>query len=476
MPYIRGKMTQAETGRGVVVTGWIEAIGPDRGPRYLQILQAMEHALADGRLRPGDRLPSQRQLAAQLHVDLTTVSHAYREAIQRTWIRSLGARGTYVAASKVELSGMVDLSMNIPPSPQGFDWAESLRQGTSQVLVRNDADLLMTYHLAGGSQADRDAARRWLTPMLGKVDLERVATCPGAQSALAALIMTLTSPGDIILTEPLAYPGLLAAVQQFGRVPVPLATDADGMRPDALEEACQTHGAGVVYLNPTLQNPTTRTMPESRRRDIAAMATKYGLQIIEDDPYWLFAEDAPPPLARIVPERVHYVSTLSKCLSPGLRTAFVVSPDAYSQSLFLAALRSFALMTAPMMVALVTQWILDGTAARIVAGVRSEARSRQRLARKILLGTEGATHANSEGIHLWHVLPDHWTSNDLVQVARSEGLALTPSSVFQVASASQNAIRISLGGGSSRRSLAAALQKLAALLARHPLLQPSLVV
>ncbi len=469
-------MTQVGPGRKAAVTGWIEAIRPGRGPRYLQILQALEHALSDGRLRPGDRLPPQRQLAAQLHVDLTTVSHAYREAIQRAWIRSLGARGTYVAASKVELSGMVDLSMNIPPSPREVDWAESLRQGTSQVLVRNDADLLMTYHLAGGGPADRDAARRWLNPMLGKVDIERVATSPGAQSALAALIMTLTTPGEIILTEPLAYPGLLAAIQQFGRIAMPVATDADGMRPDALEEACRAHRGSVVYLNPTLQNPSTHTMPESRRREIAAMAVKHGLQIIEDDPYWLFADGAPPPLARIVPERVHYVSTLSKCLSPGLRTAFVVSPDDNTHRVFLAALRSIALMAAPMMAALVTQWILDGTAARIVADVRSEARSRQRLARKILLGAKGATYANSAGIHLWHVLPDHWTSNDLVQVARSEGLALTPSSVFQVASSSQNAIRISLGGGSSRQSLVAALQKLAALLARQPLLQPSLVV
>lgn len=470
------KMTPLNTGRQAPVTDWIEAITRGGGPRYLQILEAMERALSDGRLRPGDRLPPQRQLAAQLHVDLTTVSHAYREAIRREWVRSKGARGTYVAASKAELSSMVDLGMNIPPCPQGIDLADLLRQGASQVLVRNDANLLMTYHLAGGGQADREAARTWLLPMLGAVDLRCVATCPGAQSAIAALIMALTRPGDIILAEPLAYPGFLNAVRQLGRTPMPVATDEDGMRPDALEQACHVHGARVVYLNPTLQNPTTRTMPESRRREIAAVAEKWKLELIEDDPYWLLADAAPAPLARIASKRVHYVSTLSKCLSPGVRTAFVVSPDARAQSEFLAALRSIALMAAPLATALVTQWVLDGTAARILAGVRTEARARQRIARDVLVTEVNMNAGDCAGIHLWHVLPDRWTTNDLVHAARSEGLALTPSDVFQVAPTAYNAIRISLGGVSDRQSLGMALRRLSTLLSTRPAMHQSMVV
>ena len=306
---------------------WVGSFVAGGGPRYLQIVGFIERAIADGALHAGDRLPPQRQLAAQLGVDLTTVTRGFTEARRRQLIDARGALGTFVAAPKVELAQRVDLGMNIPPPPAGVDLEALLRKGVTQVLIHSDIDLLMTYHLGGGSDAERDAGAQWLRPMLGRTDAARVVVCPGAQSALAALILATTQPGDAVLTEPLVYPGLPLAARQLGRRVETVEVDADGMRPDALEAACRQHGARLVYLNPTLQNPTAHTMPESRRLDIAKAAARCDATIIEDDPYWLFANDAPAPIARSMPRQVCYLSTLSKCLSPGLRTAFVVLPD-----------------------------------------------------------------------------------------------------------------------------------------------------
>ena len=354
---------------------WATPLDPQGGPLYLQIVERLEHAIAAGTLRAGDRLSAQRAVASRLGVDLTTVTRAYAQARTRGLVIADGPRGTFVAAQKVELRALVDLSLNIPPQPADPDLHELLRHGLAQVLLRADIDLLMTYHLAGGSAADRAAGARWLRPMLGDVDPGRVVASPGAQSALSALILALTRPGEVLLCEPLVYPGFRAAASQLGRLVQDVGIDDEGMLPAALEEAVRRSGARVVYLNPTIQNPTTVTMPEGRRRALAATAARLDLQVIEDDPYWLLADAAPPPLARLAPERVHYVATLSKCLSPGLRTAFVVSPDATRQSAFLAALRSFSLMRAPLTAVLVTQWLQDGTALRILAGVRAEARA-----------------------------------------------------------------------------------------------------
>jgi DNA-binding transcriptional MocR family regulator len=461
------------TARDEVTNVWIGHFLPGAGARYLQIADMIERAVADGRLRPGDRLPAQRQAAELLKVDLTTVTRAYAEARHRHLILARGALGSYVAVQKAELAQLLDLSMNIPPPPAGIDLNGLLDTGFSEMLRRTDADILMSYHLGGGGKVNRAAGAVWLAPIVGKVDVERIVVCPGAQAALAALILSMTQAGDVILAEPLIYPGLRVAALQLGRKVVSVAADESGMRPDALERACAEHGARLVYLNPTLQNPTTHTMPEVRRHDIARVALACGAEIIEDDPYWLLAQNAPPPLARIAPQQVTYISTLSKCLTPGLRTAYVLLPDAQRQGKFLASLRSFSLMSPPLVTGLATQWVQDGSAALLLAGIRKEARARQDIAGQIL---PGASAASMGGIHVWHALPSSWTSRELARSARAEGLAVTSSEAFSGEPDPPNAIRISLGGIKDRSQLAGALKRLAQLLEREPANDTDIVI
>ena len=447
------------------VTIWLPRLAAHGGPRFLQIADALQAAVADGSLRPGDRLPPQRYLAAQLDVDLTTITRAYDEARRRNLLEGRGARGTYVAAPKVELTAILDLSMNTPPPPDGVDFDDMLKQGLSQVLMRADNELLMTYHLGGGSDSDRQAGAKWLAPMFGHLDARQVLVCPGAQAAIAALILALTEPGDVILAEPMSYPGLRAAASQFGRHVIAVDADKDGMLPEMLEQACRQHKPGLVYLNPTLQNPTAITMPERRRKELASIAQRCNVRIVEDDPYWLLAEAPPPPVATFAPEQVIYISTLSKCLTPGLRVAFVLIRDPIERERFLVALRSFALMVAPLTAALATQWILDGSADGLLAGVRNEARLRHRMARDILAGRYSGL---GDGLHVWIELPAYWNSSQLARAAASSGIAVTPAEAFATGSDSVNAIRISLGSIKDRERLQAGLQRLSHLLAQRP--------
>jgi DNA-binding transcriptional MocR family regulator len=454
---------------------WLLPLSPDGGPRYVQIVNLLAQAISSGTLRPGDRLPPQRQLAEALGVDLTTVTRAYDEARKRHLLEAHGQRGTYVRSPESELTQWVDLSLNVPPVPSQVDLSSLLHQGLSLVTTRYDANLLLTYQLGGGSHADRQAAAQWLAPMFGAVDPARIVVCPGAQGALASLILSLTEPGDAILTEPLVYPGLRNAAQQLGRRLVSVTTDDSGMCPDALEEACRKHNAPLVYLNPTLQNPAAHTMPAERRQEIAAAVTRVGAKIIEDDPYWLFAHGAPAPISAIAPDHVYYVSTLSKCLSPGLRTAFVVLPEPSLEARFLAAMRTFALMPMPLATALVTLWIQEGTAQTLLAAVQAEARARQKLAAQFFSHT-GQTAA-AEGIHLWRPLPEYWGARELAQAAREESLAVTPPDAFYVGTGEPpRAIRISLGGGRDRLQLSTALRNLSALLASPPAQRTEVVI
>ncbi|MCO5399128.1 PLP-dependent aminotransferase family protein [Ralstonia soli] len=444
---------------------WMLKITPGRGTRYQQIVDYIEQAIGEGRLRPGDRVPPQRHLAKALGVDLTTVTRAYAEAKRRNLLDAKGALGTFIAAPRAQLAAVVDMSMNVPPPPGNLDFADLLRRGLSQVLLRSDPHLLMTYQLGGGSAADRAAGAQWLGPMMGAVGTSRLVVCPGAQAALAALILNLTNLGDSIAAESLSYPGLRSAAQQLDRKVMAIQSDDAGMLPDQLDAAC-AGGVRLIYLNPTMQNPTTRTMPISRREDLARVAAKYNARIVEDDPYWLLSTDAPSPIACVAPELTYYISTLSKTLSPGLRTAYVLLPDRTDHDDgFLAALRSFALMSMPIAVALSTQWILDGSAQQLLDGIRTEAMARREIANRWL---SGIGQLPPTGIHVWHALPEHWSPEQLTKAALAEDLRVTPSDAFYNGPTPPNAIRISLGGARERAELSLALRKLAALLERKP--------
>lgn len=437
---------------------WSPLIADGHGPVYLRIVQALERAVWSGALRPGERLPAQRALANELGVDLTTITRAFTEARKRGLIDARGPLGSFVAPPQVELTQLIDLSMNLPPSPGGQQVAEVLRRGLSSVLTRSDVGNLMTYHVGGGSRADHQAAQQWLKPILGKVDAGTVIVTEGAQAALSALLLALTNAGDTILCEPLVYPGLLHATRVLQRRLQVVECDDAGMRPDALARAAKKHGARVVYLNPTAQNPTAHTMPPARRVALADVIRAQHLQLIEDDPYWLLLADAPAPLALLAPRHTCYISTLSKCLSPGLHTGFVRLPDGMDRQPVLDALRAVNLMAPPLMNALVTQLILDGSAQAMLTLVQEEAAERRYLAQSAL-SPRFLQHC--AGVHAWCRLPAHWTDASLTHAARLQGLGIAPSSAFTPDGVAINdAVRISLGAAANRQELHRALRQL----------------
>ncbi len=440
---------------------WIGRLDPAAGPRYLQIVAQLEQAVATGLLRPGDRLPPQRRLAEHLAVDLTTVTRAFGEARERGMIDAVTGRGSFISARQEQEGPPLDLSMTIPPAPKGLRLGELMQRGIAEILARCDADQLMNYHGGAGSIAERAAGAAWLAPLLGTVAPQRMAVVPGAQTGLNVLLSLLAQPGDTLLMEPLTYPGLIGAARQRGLHIVSVTADADGPLPEALDEAAGRSGARLFALTPTLQNPTCITLPQRRRQELVAVARRRGLILIEDDPYSLLAGDAPTPLAALAPERTWHVATLSKVLTPGLRTAFVVTPEGADNATFLAALRAIALMPAPLMTALAAHWVRIGAAKDLLDGVKREAAERQSLARQILPAT---MQSHPHALHVWQPLPAHWGRDRLIERARMAGLGIMAADAFSTGGRAPDAIRIALGAIPERARLAEALGLLAGLI------------
>ena len=452
---------------------WIPALSLDGRPRYVAIADAIEADIRSGRLAIADRLPPQRQLAQKLGMDFTTIARGYVEAQKRGLIESRVGQGTFVRAQREETparpvwqAGQVDFSMNLPPEPDEPQLLARMRGGLAEIGA-NLVDALR-YQAFGGSLSDKQAATNWLGRRALVPTHDRLFVSPGAHPALLAIFTTLMKPGETLLAEGLTYPGVRALAAQLGLNLVGLPMDEDGIDVDALTAACQRLAPKALYLNPTLQNPTTLTVPESRRMAIAAVARRFNLPIVEDDAYGFLPLRAPRPFAALVPELTWHISGLAKCLGAGLRLAYVIAPDARASWPFVAVARASNVMASPLTVALATRWIEDGTADAVLTFIRAETRARQKLVAEIL--PPGCYRADPGGFHLWLKLPPQWSCSAFVGHTRAAGIGIVASHPFTVEGPPPEAVRICLGGPSQRATVRGALEFIAHSLEEEPAL------
>ncbi len=445
--------------------------------KYLGIVEALEADVRAGKVSPGDRLPSQRAIAEALRVDLTTVTRAFNEARRRGLIDAHAGRGTFIrddldadrAPGRFEGVPRLDLSMNIPPQPAAAQLATRIPGGIAALLSSPRGMLHLHYQESTGTDADRAAAAAWLGRRMETVPASRILVTGGAQSALFAICESELRAGDRIAAGALTYPGIKAIAAQKGLSLVPLAMDAEGIRPDAFEQACRGTPPRALYVIPAIDNPTTASLPEERRRQLVAIARRHGVMIIEDDPYTPLLPRPMAAIADLAGDITWHVATLSKSATPALRIAYVVAPG-NAQALRLAAvLRATNMMASPLLAALASQWIADDVLDAIATAIRIENGERQKLAATILAGQDVA--ADPHGHHLWLRLPDHWRATDFADHADRLGVAIVPSTAFSIVTAPVEAVRVSLGVAPDRAALEDALLVLAGLLE-----QPSLAV
>jgi DNA-binding transcriptional MocR family regulator len=449
---------------------WIRLVAQNDKPRYLAIADAIEAAIDAGQIGPGDKLPPQRRLAASLGLDFTTAARGYGEAARRGLIGSTVGRGSFVLKRKTlpsapsPRSAPTDLTMNLPPDPDDPALVERMQGGLE--AVARDLVPLLHYQGFGGSPQAKDAASMWLGRRSLVPSQERLFVTPGAHPALTAIFSLLARPGDTILCEEITYPGAraIAALQQLRLLG--LATDEQGILPEALAESCARGEPRALYLNPTLQNPTAVTVPAARRERLAEIARRHRLPIVEDDAYGFIPPHAPPPFAALVPELTWHIAGLAKCFGAGLRVAYVVAPDARAAWGFSAAMRATTVMASPITAALATRWIEDGTGDAILRFIRTESAARQQLAVEIL--PPDLFVADPLSFHLWMRLPEGWTRSAFAGHMRAATIGIVTSDVFVTGGTPPEAVRVCLGGPTTRSAIRSALEFVAHALVNSP--------
>jgi len=262
------------------MTIWSPAIDPNDEPKYQALVDALDRDIDGGVLPPGTRLPTQRQLANRLGVAIGTVSRAYALAEQRGLLSGEVGRGTFVRRREPGLQegandegddpALLDLSkgrlVRDPRDP-------TLRRSLEALSRRADLDRLVDfYQPAAGMARHRAAGASWVARSGLEADPDRVVITSGAQHAAAVVLAAIARPGDLVLTEEVTYAGIKALASLLHLQLRGLPLDEHGVRPDGFEAACRSSAPRALFCMTNLQNPTGRTMPLARRREIAAIA------------------------------------------------------------------------------------------------------------------------------------------------------------------------------------------------------------
>jgi DNA-binding transcriptional MocR family regulator len=430
---------------------------------FLRIVDALAEDIASGRLVRGQRLPTHRALASALDLDLTTVTRAYGEARRRGLLEARVGQGTFVsettarAAHDLPAPVSIDLSMNLPPQPVEANLDLRIAQGLAHIRSAAGFSAFLSYSRPGGNADEREVAASWLRPRVPRASPERIVIFPGSQAIIFNALLALTSPGDVVVTEALTFPGLRAAAARLNVRLVGVAMDGEGARPDALDEAIRKHRPKAVYLVPTQQNPTTATMGPVRRKAIADIIRKRGSMLIEDDVYGPLDPQV-SPIANLIPERTYFAASIAKCIAPALRVAYLLAPDPSTEQKMRGGLQATMQMPPSLMVALLTHWLRSGVANDIIKAIRNEAAARQQLATRFLKGIAFAARPASH--HLWMPLPKHLDGPDLLAHLRRNGLAVVGEEAFAVNDAAPRGLRVSLGAARNRAELSQALHVL----------------
>jgi len=222
-----------------------------------------------------------------------------------------------------------------------------------------------------------------------------------------------------------------------------LPIDDNGILPEALDEACRHSDIRAVFVQPSVINPTATLMGSVRRAELAEVARKHDIAIIENDVLGPLVEDRAPPLAYFAPERTLYVTSFTKVTVPGLRIGYLAAPDRHVAAVANRHLVSNWMAT-PMVAEIASKWVSDGTAMELVRWQRAALRSRQEIAAEVM--GEIRYRSQRDGLHLWLELPDDRSEEGFVAQARLQGVAIAPGQSFRIADAPwKPAVRISLG-------------------------------
>jgi len=489
------------SGTGLIPMIALDGRGPDgkTPPLYRQLYAWFQHAIVEGRLRPGQRVPSTRALAKELKISRIPVLTAYQQLHAEGYLESFTGAGTCVAASIPEealktaaraarrpprkiaarLSHGADAVLALPPDPAqpGIAFRVSLpaldhfpSDIWSSLLTRH-ARHAAPKHLAYGDPMGDLEFRQTIAEYLGmaravRCDASQIMIVAGSQHGLQIAARALLNQGDAVWMEEPGYPGAHRALAIAGARAVPVPVDADGLDVEAgLARAPQARAA---YVTPSHQYPMGMTLSAARRMQLLNWAARHDGWIIEDD-YDSEYRYAGHPIAAVqglsAEDRVIYAGTFSKVLFPALRVGYLVIPKSLVAG-FAAARDAIDLFPATLFQRALCDFIAEGHFARHVRRMRMLYMERRALLISALerMAEKKLEIVSAEaGMHLVALLPRGTDDKALSARAAAAGLSAQPLSLCCLEKPKRPGLILGYGGTDARQ-IEAGMRRLCALL------------
>ena len=446
-------------------------------PLYAQITNYFVDCIANGQLKAGSRMPTNRELSSILSVDRSTVSRAYSELMERGLIDSRVGRGTFVRATSSRekpshpqtSSGIVwserfsrasrtttDI-MDSQPVPsrlapdmvsfagglptEEFYPSTELRKMVADILGSSQAEKLFEYSPAEGFAPLRQQVLKHLKDQGIEADDDELLIVSGSQQAIDLVTNVLVDPGDAVILEDPSYFWAICNFRSHQARCVSVPVDVQGMDMQTLERELERNNAKLIYVMPSFQNPTGAELSLERRERLVALARRYGVPILEDNFVGDLRYDGQAlPSLRALPggrEIVIHQGTFSKALCPGLRLGWIVAPRELLARLLLAK-RISDLSTNSMAQLTLSHYLSAGLYVQHLDRVRSAYKSRRDAMIAALsrwfpsdIGKWAVTwNKPNGGLFIWCRLPSGMSAREFLKFAEKENVTFSPGDLF----------------------------------------------
>ena len=451
------------------MTNWLPDLAQGSGPLYLRLADRIESDIEQGVLAPGAKLPPQRDLAYDIGVTIGTIGRAYALVRERGLVSGEVGRGTFVLGRDAESNPVVPKAPqpaldsaarsmeSAAPSLPGrlimdSTSAPDLGQGDTigrlvSEIVRDNPDKVVDYTRSWPPEW-REAGARWLSADGWKPEPHCVVPTIGVHASAMAVIAAMTTPGDKIVFEQLTYSSIARSANLAGRRSIVLKMDEHGPDSEDFERVCAQQHPKIAFFIPSLHNPTLNIMPLQRRREIAEIARRHNVWLIEDSIYGALLDEPPTPISALLPERTFHIGGLSKTVAAGVRGGWVSCPANLAPRIQVA--HKMVTGGLPFMLAeLSARLIMSGAADTIRQASRNEIEAREAMVRQAFSGLDFVS--NKRAPFIWLKLPDPWLSATFKQGAASEGVLVDDEDEYKPGRTEQVYHRIRVGFSTMKR-------------------------
>ena len=323
---------------------------------------------------------------------------------------------------------------------------EVISRLASEALARHGTTLLQ-YGATEGFGPFRESVAEFLRGDGVKCDASQILPVQGGSQAFDLLLKVLVDPGDVVLCESPTFLGAIQAMKEYNATIIDMPTDDEGVIVEAAEALIRQHHPKLMYVIPTFQNPTGITLSLERRKALAALASRYGVVIAEDDPYRdlrYFGEALPPIQSFDTEGWVVYMSSFSKYISPGLRLGAAVVTNPLLLRKMVIGKQSVdvhsPLLNQAIVDAYLRQGLMPGHLERICGDYRKQLNA-------MLAGFDsfpaGTRHTVPQGgLFVWVELPEDMSAVKVFDAAIGASVAFVPGIHFYAGGGHENTLRL----------------------------------